>query len=236
MKFQKELVPARFLKRYKRFFADIEIDGQIDVAHVANTGSLKTVLAEGIPCLVEPSGNPERKLKWSLQALQCPETKAWVGINTQWPNQFLFQAATKKLIQSWSSFSKVTREVKVNSHTRLDLLLEEELGGRKRYVEIKNVTMWKRDQKQALFPDSVTERGVKHLEALLELRAQGHEAEISFFVSREDCESFGGATEIDPLYCRTLERAAAKGVVVTAHQVQITPAEIKYLGTLPIHL
>src|SRR5688572_30679790 len=40
MKLGRQLVEGRILERYKRFLADIEIDGAVVVAHTANTGSM----------------------------------------------------------------------------------------------------------------------------------------------------------------------------------------------------
>jgi sugar fermentation stimulation protein A len=45
MKFQEKLLKGKFIKRYKRFFADVELNtGQIITAHCSNPGSMKTLL------------------------------------------------------------------------------------------------------------------------------------------------------------------------------------------------
>jgi len=41
MKFTKSLIKGKFIKRYKRFFADIKLDKEIVTAHCPNTGSMK---------------------------------------------------------------------------------------------------------------------------------------------------------------------------------------------------
>jgi sugar fermentation stimulation protein A len=55
MKFKTPLHEGKFIKRYKRFFADIELNHEIIVAHTANTGSMKTCLGERWPVFVKLS-------------------------------------------------------------------------------------------------------------------------------------------------------------------------------------
>ncbi len=77
MKFEEKVREAKFLKRYKRFFADVHLDGGVVVAHVPNTGSLKTCLFEGSDCVVTESSNPARKLKATLQFFANPHQLGW---------------------------------------------------------------------------------------------------------------------------------------------------------------
>jgi len=223
MKLNPSLVEGKFLKRYKRFFADFELNRQIEVAHVANTGSMKSCNEPGSLCLVSSATNPERKLKWTLEAVQA-KSGSWVGVNTSRPNLLVKEAFEKKIISDWSQFTKLTAEVKINPQTRLDFLLENEK--KKRYVEVKNVTLAEGDV--ALFPDAVTERGQKHLLELMELRKQGNEAEILFVVQRQDCRFFSPADEIDPEYGRLLRMAHEKGVLISAATTQISKNEILF--------
>ena len=47
MKFNQKLVHGKFVKRYKRFLTDIELDdGSLVVAHCTNSGSMKSCLEE----------------------------------------------------------------------------------------------------------------------------------------------------------------------------------------------
>jgi len=221
MRLDPSLVEGKFLKRYKRFFADFELNNQIEVAHVANTGSMKSCNEPGSLCLVSPSTNPERKLKWTLEAVQA-KSGSWVGVNTARPNLLVKEAFEKKIISDWNQFSKLTSEVKINPQSRLDFLLENEK--KKRYVEVKSVTLAEGDV--ALFPDAVTERGQKHLLELVEILDEGHEAEILFVVQRQDCRFFSPADESDPEYGRILRMALKKGVIISAYVTQISKNEI----------
>jgi sugar fermentation stimulation protein A len=174
MKRQTPLVEGIFLKRYKRFFADFELAGKIEVAHVPNTGSLKSCNQAQSPCLVSPAKDPERKLRWTLEAIQSQETGAWVGVNTSLPNHLVREAHGLSLFAHWRDFDDCQWEVKLNAKTRLDFCLTNTRKKKKHYVEVKNVTL--AEDGFAKFPDAVTERGQKHLEELMQLMKNGHSA------------------------------------------------------------
>lgn len=227
MKWKQKPLKGNFLRRYKRFFGDFNLAGRTEVAHVANTGSLKTVLREGADCLVWPSDNPDRKLKWTLFALRSPDKSSWVGIDTSLPNKLVAEVFAEKLNPAWSQFDDFKPEVKISKETRLDGAFLKE-GKIRRYLEIKNVTM--AIDGVAQFPDAVTERGLKHLETLIELHRQGFETELCFFVQRTDCQSFAPAQEIDPKYAEGLARAMTAGVLVRAWAVQINEEGATWTG------
>jgi sugar fermentation stimulation protein A len=231
MNWPQKLIEARLLKRYKRFFADIEINSssKVEVAHVANTGSLKSVillssLCPSQNCWITKTDDPNRKLKYNLQAVQTPEG-VWVGVNTSWPNKLAKEAFEKGVISHWKKYSEIKAEVKINKETRLDLLLSNSTKlTKKHYVEIKNVTLKKDDAAQ--FPDGVTERGQKHLRELMHLVDEGNTAEILFTVQRSDCNYFTTADNIDPEYGKLLRQAQKKGVKISAFVVKFDLEQI----------
>lgn len=213
-----------FQRRYQRFFADVQLNGETVVAHVANTGSLKSCLHVGGAALLSPAANPDRKLKYSLEAIQTP-WKSWIGVNTSWPNLLVRRVHELALHQDWADWVHFKPEHKISKETRLDALLTDRKG-RQRFVEVKNVTMADGDCENfrgtARFPDAKTERGRKHLNELMALVDQGHEAELIFIVQRTDCVAFQPAWEIDPDYATTLVQAVQRGVKVHAWSVDIS--------------
>lgn len=237
MKFKEPLIEGRFLQRYKRFFADIEINGQTVVAHVPNTGSLKTCLAKGAPCLVSESRDPLRKLKFTLHMIKTPTS--WVGIDTSWPNTLVHELWSEKSHAPWLGYDQVQREAKINDKSRMDLVMWSSKSGpplkkftmaamndRKfHFVEVKNVTYCL--DGTAKFPDAVTERGQKHLYDLMKLVELGHTAELVFTLQREDFTAFSPADEIDPEYGRLLRLAKKKGVIITPLATQLSPDQAK---------
>jgi sugar fermentation stimulation protein A len=228
MKFAEELRQGTFLKRYKRFFADIQLDQETVVAHVPNTGSLKSCIDSERLCLVSTNQDPKRKLKHTLQMVQTESS--WVGVNTALPSTLVWELWQSGQHAPWRDFDCAQAEVKISAESRIDLVLwnshQSFAVGEKltlphclqntsplHFIEIKNVTL--AEGKQALFPDCLSTRAQKHVRELMNLVARGHSAEFVFVVQREDCEIFRAAHEIDPTYAKLLEEAAAKGVHIT---------------------
>lgn len=237
MKFQERVREAEFLKRYKRFFADVRMSGEVVVAHVPNTGSLKTCLFEGAPCIITESDNPARKLKATLQFLKTPTS--WVGVNTSLPNMLVFEAWQNKIFPEWAEFAACKQEYKISKETRLDMVLascQDDLDQKRKlhHIEIKNVTY--AEDGIAYFPDAETTRGQKHLLELMALKKQGHGAEIVFVVQRQDCTKFAPADNIDPEYGRLLRQAHKEGVVIRAVGCRIDPMTGVTLENRPLSL
>lgn len=231
MRFERPLLKAKMLKRYKRFFADVELDGDVVTAHCPNTGSLKTCWEAGRGAYISPSSNPDRKLKFTLELTESP-TGAWVGVNTSWPNKLVKEAFENQVISDWSKYSEIQMEVKISKETRLDGVLKTSTG-KLCYFEVKNVTL--EIDGIAQFPDAETTRGQKHLLELMELKKQGHQAEILFVIQRGDCRAFSPAVDFDPVYASLLREAFDLGVVVRPLLVSVGHEELRITGqVLPI--
>lgn len=237
MQFTERVREAKFVKRYKRFFADVLIDGKVVVAHVPNTGSLKTCLFENAPCIVTETDNPARKLKATLHFIQTPS--GWAGVNTALPNLIVNEAVAAKLIPEWATYPVHKPEFKISKESRIDLVLAksmEHLKNQKElhFIEIKNVTY--AEDGIASFPDAETTRGQKHLKELMKLKEDGHTAEILFVVQRQNVTKFRPADEIDAEYGRLLREAKSKGVVVRALACNIDPSKGVTLTATPLTL
>jgi sugar fermentation stimulation protein A len=62
MRFQTPLVPARLIRRYKRFLADARLeDGREIIAHCANPGSMMGLADEGMKIWLELNDDPRFK-------------------------------------------------------------------------------------------------------------------------------------------------------------------------------
>jgi sugar fermentation stimulation protein A len=238
MQYRNHLDEGVFLRRYKRFFADVHWNEATLVAHVPNTGSLKGVNAPGQPCLFSHSDNPLRKLKQTLEMIRA-SSGCWVGVNTATPNIIVRECLEKVVSLSatnasecpaafkhWQDYDTVKSEFKISSETRLDFALQKTGSSSsdfKHFIEVKSVTM--AEGKTAMFPDSETTRGQKHLLELMKLVEQGHTAEILFTIQREDCDEFSPAGEIDSEYARLLREAVKKGVRITPLAVALCPQQ-----------
>lgn len=246
MEFPSPLLQGKLLKRYKRFFADVELDGSVVVAHVPNTGSMKGCSTPGSECLLSPASDPARKLRFTLEAVKTDQ--CWVGVNTSWPNKLGRELFENKMLPHWKRYDSCQPEIKINEHTRIDLALwssqeteikkwkQDDLKDKKpvHFVEIKNVTL--KNEKKAQFPDAVTERGQKHIVELMELLHRGFTAELLFVIQRTDTVFFEPAEDIDPVYAQLLKEAAQKGLKVTAVVFEVSQEGIHFQKPLEVRL
>ncbi len=236
MKFKSPLIPGKLIKRYKRFLTDVELEnGEVVVAHCANSGSMLSVNEPGAPVWLSPANDPKRKLKYTWELMQIND--AMVGINTQHPNRIVADAIEAGLVRELTGYANLRREVKYGKNSRIDILLEDD-GKPPCYVEVKNTTM-RRDLTPgapAEFPDSVTARGAKHLDELSDMVREGHRAVMFYLVQRDDADSFTVAADIDPTYAERLKSAMQAGVEVVAYTCRITPDEIVVTDPVEVRL
>ena len=233
MKKDLPLLPATFIKRYKRFFTDIRTaQGELLTVHCPNTGSMKNCQVENAPCWYSLSDNPKRKLPGTLEIVTTSFGNL-AGVNTARPNHIVRKAIEENLIPDLRGYENIRSEVRYGEEkSRIDLLLE---GGQDRlcYVEVKNVTLDCGDG-HAQFPDAVTSRGAKHLRELMAMVAQGHRAVLFFCVQLTGVESMSIASDIDPLYAETLSAAIDAGVEVLVWQADLSGRDICLLRPLPL--
>ncbi len=217
--------PATFIKRYKRFFADIQNEqGQLMTLHCPNTGSMKNCQVEGSACWYSLSDNPKRKLPGTLEIVTTSQGNL-AGVNTAKPNHLVREAIEADLIPELRGYQQIRSEVRYGEEkSRIDLLLEDEKLGRC-YVEVKNVTL-DMGAGLAMFPDAVTSRGAKHLRELMAMVAAGHRAVLFFCVQLTGVERVEVAADIDPSYAQTMAQALAAGVDVMAWRTSINADEI----------
>ncbi len=232
------LFPGRLIKRYKRFLADIKLEsGEEITAHCANPGSMMGVAPEGARVWVSKSASKTRKLPYSWELVEITEfgRPALVGINTNNPNKVAFEAIEQGMIPELSNYSSIRREVKYGENSRIDILLEKD-GKPDCYVEVKNVHLLRRPDGLAEFPDSVTARGLKHLQELTRMVAEGKRAVMLFIIQRGDCQALAPADDLDPAYAEGLRAAVANGVEALAWDCEVTTEEIVLRRNLPLKL
>ena len=224
MKISPAFEEAIFIKRYKRFFADIELsDGSELTIHCANTGSMKNCLSPGQPCWYSRSDNPKRKLPGTLEFITTTGGRL-AGVNTARPNKLVVEAIENGVISELQGYDNLRTEVRYGGeNSRIDILLEQ--GETQCFVEVKSVTL-EAEGKQARFPDAVTTRGAKHLRELMHVVAQGQRGVLVFCVQLTDIDEVAAAQEIDPAYSQTLAEAIAAGVEVLVYGCSLSPDEI----------
>ena len=199
MIFENELIAGVLIKRYKRFFVDIKVNNKVITAHCPNTGSMMGLLKKGNKVWFTESNDKKRKLKYTLQIIEVNGKK--VGVNTHLTNKIFYEALLDGQIIDITKSDILFKEKKFNQNTRFDFFIKKNEKGI--FIEVKNVTL-SRIKNIAEFPDAVTERGLKHLNELIEAKNRGFDIYLAFIIQREDCKNFKIAEDIDPKYKKLL--------------------------------
>lgn len=221
MDFPKKLIPGKLIQRYKRFLADVELEnGEVVIAHCTNSGSMKTCLEENAPVYLTHVDDPKRKTQYTWEMIFM--NGGWIGINTSIPNKLAYNAVLNGSIKKLQGYTFVKPEVKFLD-SRFDIYAENEKE--KCFIEVKNVSM--KVGQYARFPDSVTTRGKKHLETLMEAKKQGFRAVMIYIIQRTDVEIFGPAWDIDKLYAQTLVKAFHAGIEIIPLIARVSPESIQ---------
>ena len=222
MNFENKLISGIFIKRYKRFFVDVQIENKLVTAHCPNTGSMLGLLNEGNKVWLTKSDNPNRKLKYTLQIIE--DNKSKVGVNTHLTNKIVLNALENNLIKEFSKDIKIKPEVRFGESTRFDFLISKK--NYKAFIEVKNVTL-KRKPKIAEFPDAITSRGAKHINELIKASKKGYKIYIAFIIQREDCDQLSIASDIDPEYSQILSKAIRNKLKVLCYDCKFSTKGIK---------
>jgi sugar fermentation stimulation protein A len=191
---------------------------------------MKGCAVPGSRVYISRSDNPGRKYPYTWELVESDGY--WAGINTALPNLLTRLAIEDGTVTELQGYETIRPEVPYGEHSRIDLLLEGTQG--RCFVEVKNVTLV--EQGRALFPDSVTTRGQKHLMELMRVVREGDRGVIFFTVQRGDGHSVSPADLIDPEYGRLLRLAMENGVEALAYRAVVTPEEIRLVERLPVEI
>lgn len=226
------LIPARLIRRYKRFLADCELEtGEVITAHCPNPGAMTGLNMPGLRVWLEPNNDPRKKLKYGWRLAELPGG-GWAGIDTGVPNRVVGEALHAGMIAELAEYADIKPEVKYGTGSRIDFLLS---GPNLPdcYVEVKNVHL-RRTGDWAEFPDSVTKRGAKHLDELALRVAAGDRAVMLYLIQRDDCARLRLAGDIDPAYAAAFDQAMAAGVEVLAYGTAISVEQVTLTNRLPV--
>ena len=223
------LLRGTLVRRYKRFLADVRLDGGETVtAHCPNSGKMTECAEPGRPIYLSRSDNPKRKLKFTWELIEMPDSL--VGVNTQTPNRLVAESIRQGRIPELDGYDDIHREVAVGQNSRIDLMLQR-AGGDTCLVEVKNCTLVKNGV--AAFPDAVTARGRKHLGEMARQSKRGIRCVGVYLIQRMDAEVFTPADDIDPEYGKLLRKHQGREIEVLAYDVDLDLDGISVRRRLP---
>ena len=218
----KNIKKATFLSRPNRFIAKVECEGEILTAHVKNTGRCRELLVEGAQVYLEFSDNPTRKTPCDLVAVErvMPSGET-ILIN-------MYSAAPNAAAMEWLNAGGLgqlqnLRAEKTVGESRFDFYAEQ--NGTPVYIEVKGCTLI--DEKTARFPDAPTQRGLRHVQHLTELKKQGARCIVLIVIQCKGVETFSPNWETHAAFGHALRQAKENGVELYAVDCIVTPDSTK---------
>ena len=221
------------IAREKAYYVPAAKATEEEVAHVKNTGRCRELLREGFRVWLEISSNPNRKTKYDLVAAEKEREDLpplFINLDSQIPNDCAGEWLPKSNL--FSEDAKIRREV-TYKNSRFDFSVEEK-DGRISFLEVKGVTQ--EINGKVLFPDAPTERGVKHLEELINCIDEGYLAYILFVVQMKGVTHLSPNDETHKAFGDTLRKAHNKGVKIMAFDSIVTPDSIVIDKEIPVIL
>ncbi|MBN7767963.1 DNA/RNA nuclease SfsA [Pectobacterium brasiliense] len=232
MNYIPRLQPARLIKRYKRFLADVVTpEGETLTLHCANTGAMTGCATPGDTVWYSTSDNPKRKYAQSWELTETQQNH-WICVNTLRANTLLYEALLENRIEELAGYPDVKTEVKYGTeNSRVDLLLQapDRIDC---YIEVKSVTLLQHEC--GYFPDAVTLRGQKHLRELQQMVANGKRAVLFFAVLHSGIQQVSPARHIDPRYAELFTEAQRAGVEILCYGSTLCPDGITLTHKLPL--
>ena len=215
-------VKGIFKNRPNRFIAEVEVNGEMEKAHVPNTGRCRELLVPDCEVYLLPSDNPNRKTRFTLHFVM--NRGCLVSLYSQEANSIVFDAIQNDKIKELQGYSIQQREKTIDD-SRIDIYLANE--NEECYVEVKGVTLVV--DRQARFPDAPTERGTKHLKELMKLKREGKRAVAFFLIQHPLATSFAPNWENDPKFSQTLADAEKAGVEILVYKTENTLDGIDFI-------
>jgi sugar fermentation stimulation protein A len=221
MKITGELHKGIFLKRLNRFVAEVEVNDQKHLAHVADPGRMKELLIPKNEVLLRKiTFSNKRKTNWDMLGVYIPT--GLVSVDSRLPNDLIAEAIKDSKLKEFFEYKIVRREF-TYGHSRFDFLLQSQEN--QCLLEIKSCTLVR--DAHALFPDAPTLRGRKHLLELMNAKKDEYRACVIFVIQRADASVFSPNDEIDPDFADTLRFAVSEGVEVFAYRCKVTETQVK---------
>ena len=215
-------VKGIFKNRPNRFIAEVEVNGEMEKAHVPNTGRCRELLVPDCEVYLLPSDNPNRKTRFTLHFVM--NRGCLVSLYSQEANSIVFDAIQNDKIKELQGYSIQQREKTIDD-SRIDIYLANE--NEECYVEVKGVSLVV--DRQARFPDAPTERGTKHLKELMKLKREGKRAVAFFLIQHPLATSFAPNWENDPKFSQTLADAEKAGVEILVYKTENTLDGIDFI-------
>lgn len=232
MHFSPPLQSAMLVRRYQRFLADvITPDGQTLTLHCPNTGAMTGCATPGDTVWYSSSENIRRRYPHTWELTQT-QSGAFICVNTLRANRLVKEALLDNRLPELSGYHSLKSEVRYGAESsRVDFMLQAE-DQHRCYIEVKSVTLEKNNN--GYFPDTITERGQKHLRELISVVDAGERAVVLFAILHSAISRFLPARHIDSKYAQLLDEARRRGVEILAYKAELSATDITLKSPLPV--
>ncbi len=218
MNFPSPLQRGTLIRRYRRFLADVRLDGGRTVtAHCPSPGMLRGCSEPGSAVLLSDSGDSRRRhrLTWEITDL----AGSLVCVNAPLCRRLLLEAVAAHAIPIPGPFSGAGTAAPSGTHRSVDLFLHG--MERNAFVNLFTAT-WAREG-TALFPDAPGGQAGAALRHLADIARGGHLAVSIFLVARGDCTCLKPAEELNRPFMKAMLEARSAGVELLAYAARVTP-------------
>ena len=213
----KNIIKAVFIDRPNRFIARCAINEQVETVHVKNTGRCKELLIPGTTVFLEKFNAQTRKTNYDL--ISVIKGNRIINIDSQAPN---------KIFLEWAKSGKFLPDILLIKpeyrflNSRFDFYIETPF--KKIFIEIKGATL--ENNGVVMFPDAPTQRGLKHISELIEVKKKGYEAYIIFVIQMENAKYFMPNYITHKAFADKLKECDDNGVNVAAFDTIVTEKSI----------
>jgi len=228
MKYEGELIQAKFKERPNRFLGVVELNGKVTPCFIPNPGRMKELMIQGIKVYLVEKKGLHRKTDYDMKLVE--KDGNLISVDSRLPNKIFAEAIMQNRLEPFKKYS-VTRTEPIFMDSRLDFLLEKQ--DIQALIECKSCNLV--EDGTALFPDAPTKRGTRHMNTLVMALAQGR-ACVVFIVQRDDAELFRLFEERDPGFAGAIEKAVEEGVEIYAYTCNVDLQGIRIKDSVPVVL
>lgn len=232
-----------FVERPNRFIARVMIDGKEETVHVKNTGRCRELLIPGVTVYAEDHGDcmGARKTRWDLIAVEKPLPKGdadsmlLINMDSQAPNKVVAEGLRSGAIRL-PDFPEAIRQIKPETTfggSRFDFYVEGEFDA-KAFIEVKGVTL--EVNGTARFPDAPTERGIRHINELVEAGDQGYFSYIIFVIQMQPVLRMEPNDAAHKAFGDALRRGREKGIHILAFDCLVARDALSIGKEIPVFL
>ncbi|WP_125709287.1 DNA/RNA nuclease SfsA [Lacticaseibacillus porcinae] len=213
---------GQVIKRISRFTVQVDLNGEVVLAHLSNTGRNKELLVPGHDISIKKAANPDRKTPYDILAVA--RDGRWINIDSLAPNRVVNAALRDGSLTLPGMQAPLTVHPETTwRDSRLDFAGVDATGAQW-FAETKGVTL--ANGVHAAFPDAPTTRGLKHVHTLTMAQQEGIASYLIFVVQLSGIEDMTIYKARFPELAPAITNAKAAGVQVLAIACDVGPDHI----------